>query len=573
MEPPPRPLPPIANPTPPRRVPNARRDFWITDAETSERRQIAARLRVQLPHVAMWIEEGVWHDVQRLEAAAVHFETDLYPSLRAAFGSEWTPGIDGDPRVNVLHASGLGESVLGYTSSRDEYPQDRDPLSNEAEMITINVGTVDVGSSSYRALLARGLFRLIQWHQDRNEERWVREGLATLAAPRAGSDAAALHQAYLQDTDIPLTAWRDAAAHRGAAHLLMTYLHQRFGDEAVRALVAEPANGVKGFNAALQSVEAGVTFEDLFADWLAANYLDSVLEADDGPYTYPDLDLGRPTLAALYESYPAQLETSVHQFGADYVVLRGEEDLQIQFTGETETLLLTDGPHLDGPVWWSNGADESRTTLTRRFDLSELGQATLIYRVWYDIEPHYDYATVAVGTEGGDQWHLLRAPSGTEADPHGNNPGRGYTGRSDGWIQEEVDLSDYAGDEVLIRFSYLTDGAVTGEGLLLDAVSIPQIEGQENQSEAGVEGNGDGWDPRGFLLTDGLVPQDYLALLIRYGYAGEDVTVERLPFREDRSAEWVVPLSGRDPREAVLILSAMAPRTHQPAPYRLTISH
>ncbi len=519
----------------------------------------------------MWIEEGVWHDVQQLEEAAVHFETDLYPSLRAVFGSEWTPGIDGDSRINVLHATGLGESVLGYTSSRDEYPRDRDPLSNETEMITINVETVGVGSSSYRALLARGLFRLIQWHQDRNEERWVREGLAALAAPQTGSDAAALHQAYLQDTDIPLTAWRDAAAHRGAAHLLMTYLHQRFGDEAVRALVAEPANGVKGFDAALQSVEAAMTFEDLFADWLAANYLDSVLETDDGRYSYPDLDLGRPTSTAIYDSYPAQLETSVHQFGADYVILRGEEDLQVQFVGETETPLLTNGPHLDGPVWWSNRADESRATLTRGFDLSEVEQVTLTYRVWYDIEPHYDYATVAVSADGGNQWQLLHTPSGTEADTYGNNPGWGYTGRSDGWIQEAIDLSDYAGDEILIRFSYLTDGAVTGEGLLLDALSLSH-NGRENRSKTGTGENKDGWDARGFVLTDGLVPQDYMALLIRYGYEDDEATVERLPLREDRSAEWVVPLSGGDSQEAVLILSAMAPQTHQKARYRLMVS-
>jgi hypothetical protein len=61
-----------------------------------------------------------------------------------------------------LHATGLGENVLGYTSGIDEYPRDVYPLSNQAEMITVNMDRVDVGSPVYNALLARQFQRLIQ---------------------------------------------------------------------------------------------------------------------------------------------------------------------------------------------------------------------------------------------------------------------------------------------------------------------------------------------------------------------------------------------------------------------------
>jgi len=547
----------------PRRVPNALRSFWIVDTATGDRRQITARLRAQTTHTAMWVEEGVWHDVRQLERAAEYFERDIYTQVRAAFGSEWTPGIDMDPRINILHATGLGDDVLGYTSSLDEYPGDAYPLSNEAEMITVNVEVVDVGSSSYSALLARELTRLIQWHQDRNEARWVREGLVELAASMSGSNADRLHKAYLHQTDTSLTAWEDDDSHRGATHLFVTFFHQRFGDEGTYALLSEPANGVRGFEAALEKLDSELTFDGLFADWLAANYLDSITETKEARYTYPGLDLARPTFSAVYDAYPVKTKTSVQQFGADYILLQGKQDLRIQFAGQVQTPLLA-APHVQGQVWWSNRADESLTTLVGRFDLRNVKRATLAYRAWYDIEANFDYATVEISAHDGQQWQTLPAPSGTDANPYGNNPGWGYTGRSDGWIQEEIDISDYVGTEILVRFSYLTDGVIVGDGLLLDDISVPEVRDQD-----GGESTESNWSAQGFVLTDGLVPQDYTALLIS---KGEDLTVQRLPLKEDRTAEWTVPLDSGNIEEAMLIISAMAPRTCQPAPYQLSVS-
>jgi hypothetical protein len=545
-------------------VPGALRSFWIVDTATGERRQITARLRTQTPHIAMWVEEDTWHDVRKLQGAAEHVEADIYTRLRAAFGSEWTPGIDMDPHVHILHTTSLSQDVVGYTSSIDEYPSDVFPSSNEAEMITVNIEAVEVGSPGYNALLARELLRLIQRHQDRNETRWVREGLAELAAALCGSSTDSLNQAYLRQTDTSLTAWTDDDSHRGASYLFLAYFHQRFGDEGTRALTGESANGVRGFEAALDKLGAELTFDRLFADWLTANYLDSTGETNKARYTYSGLDLAQPTTSAVYDTYPVRREASVHQFGANYILLQGEKDLSVQFKGRTQSPLLSRMPNIEDQSWWSNRADQSLTTLTGRFDLRKVDRATLTYRVWYDIESHYDYATVEISADDGRQWHVLPTPSGTGANPYGNNPGWGYTGESVGWIQEEIDISDHIGREILVRFSYLTDGAITGEGLLLDDISIRDIDrGRERETRESR------WSTQGFVLTDGLVRQDYAALLIS---KGEDLTVERLLLEEDQSAEWIVPLGTGDVQEAVLVISAVTPQTHQPASYQLSIS-
>jgi hypothetical protein len=194
----------------------------------------------------MWVERDIWHDARHLQQATEFFETHIYPRTRLAFGSEWTPGIDNDPHIHILHATGLGENVLGYNSTVDECPRSACALSNEAEMITVNLDRIQTGSPSYNAVLARQFQMLVPWHQDRNEERWVREGLAALAALLNGFDDADARDAYVWQPDKSLVSCDGSESQRGAASLFFTYFHQRFGDAGTRILTAESANGIAG---------------------------------------------------------------------------------------------------------------------------------------------------------------------------------------------------------------------------------------------------------------------------------------------------------------------------------------
>ena len=561
----------VVNAEPPLRAPNATQNFWVIDGATGERREITARLRVQTDHVAMWVEEGEWHDVRLMEEAASFFETHIYSTTRAAFGSEWAPGVDNDPRVHILHAADLGADVMGYTSSADEFPRALYPFSNEAEMIVVHIDCVAVGSPAYYALLTRQFQRLIQWFQDRNEERWVKEGMAELAAwialnsvEAAGKfDLGGPERAFLQHPDTSLVTWRseDAAVHRGATFLFADHFYERFGDEGVRSLMTQPLDGVAGFDAVLSDLEAQGTFEDLFADWAVNNYL----EGEPG-YGYTSMDVEPPAPAAIYRSYPVSVAMSVQQFGTDYILLQGDDDLHIRFTGATATPLLNLLPHSGRYFWWSNRADESLTTLTRSFDLSGVEQATLTYWMWHDIEQGYDYASLEISLDGGKQWRALATPSGVETDPYTGNPEWAYTGQSDtplGWIQEQVDLSPYTGGEVLVRFAYLTDEVITGDGFVIDDIAIPEI-GYADDVEAGA---GE-WQTAGFVRANHLTPQRYLALLIGIGDA---ITVERLPVGQDQAAEWMAPLDSRDWSEAVILISGLSPLTTHPALYELAI--
>ena len=66
------------------------------------------------------------------------FENKIYPTDRAFFGSEWTPGVDDDPHIYILYTNGLGQTAGGYFSSSDEYPPQISQYSNAHEMFYIN---------------------------------------------------------------------------------------------------------------------------------------------------------------------------------------------------------------------------------------------------------------------------------------------------------------------------------------------------------------------------------------------------------------------------------------------------
>jgi hypothetical protein len=453
--------------------------------------------------------------------------------------------------------------MQGYTSTVDEFPGTLFPFSNEAEMITVHIDSVEVASPAYYGLISRELQRLIQWYHDPNEERWLKEGLGELSVARNGGEPSGQVQAYLAQPDTSLVNWtgEEIDAHLGAAYLFAAYYHHRFGNRGTKALVAEPLNGTSGINAALTKLDTGVDFEALFADWLVANYVCGT-PGSAARHNYAAPGQAHAALTVVHESYPAAVDQSAHQYGADYILLRSDRDLHVQFSGETATPLLGLAPHGGRGFWWSHRADESLTTLTRSFDLSGVERATLTYWTWYDIEEGYDYATVEVSIDGGEQWQVVQTSSGTDVDPHGNNPGWAYTGQSDGWVQEAADLSPYAGKQVLVRFAYLTDEAVTETGFLLDDIAIPQI---DYTGDAETDG---GWEAAGFIRTNDLVPQRYMVLLIG---VGETIAVERLSVGEDQTAEWTVPLSTEQWREAVLVVSGLAPLTVHPAPYQMTI--
>jgi hypothetical protein len=125
------------------------------------------------------------------------------------------------------------------------------------------------------------------------------------------------------------------------------------------------------------------------------------------------------------------------------------------------------------------------------------------------------------------------------------------------WINERIDLSPYAGQQILLRFEYITDDALNLPGWAIDDVSIPEL----GYLEDFEDGEG-GWLGEGFVWTNNGVPQNYLVQLITFG---PQTRVQRLPLRDDQSARWHLSLAEAD--HAVLLVSGVAPVTTEAAGY------
>ncbi len=545
--------------------------FWALNLDTKEHFRVTAVLQHITPHLYVWVEEGAEVDLEALRASAERFEAGTYPTTRRYFGDEWSPGVDGDVHLNILHARALGGSTAGYFSSADEFSRLAHPYSNEREMFYANLDVITVGSDYYDGVLAHEFQHMIHWQLDRNEELWLNEGLSKLAAYLNGYNPGSSGWSFLARPDVQLNTFsyadEDSSAHYGAAYLFARYFLDRFGEEATRALVAHTADGPAGIDGVLGQLGETLDFETLFADWAAALYLNNAA-LRDGRYGFQSLDIDRPALAAEFSSYPAEVAgATVHQFASDYLRLTGTEPVTVAFTGTQQVPLINTTAHSGAFLWWSNRGDDIDTTLTRSFDFTELTTVTLDYWLWYDIEEDWDYAYLEVSSDGGRTWDTIQTAHTRQENPAGNNYGHGYTGTSGDedtpqWIREQVDLGPYAGQSVLIRFEYITDGAIHHAGLALDDFSIPELGYQD-----GFEARDPSWEAAGFVRHNNVLPQRFIVELIELGAKPR---VRRLPLNDLGNARWRIPLSyERD--EAILVISGVTPLTLETASYTLQV--
>ncbi len=127
-----------------------------------------------------------------------------------------------------------------------------------------------------------------------------------------------------------------------------------------------------------------------------------------------------------------------------------------------------------------------------------------------------------------------------------------------------MDLSPYAGKEILLRFEMVTDDAVNHPGLLVDNLRIPEINWQDN-----VEDGDAGWTSDGWIRTDNAVKQGWLVQLLEMG--GGTLTVERLNVGPDGAGELKLE-NMADLDEVMMTVSAIAPVTTEKADYSYTIT-
>ena len=551
----------------------ARKTFWVGNTDTNENFQISAVLQYVGENTYFWIQDGIEYDPSDLETLGDIFDQQIVPTDREFFGEEWNPGVDGDPHIYVLYAGDLGFSLAGYYSSADELNPLAHEYSNAHEMFLINADNVPLWDSYIYGVLAHEFQHMIHWYTDRNEATWMNEGFSMLAELLNGFDIGGHDYSYLVDTDVQLTDWGDSVGDNspnyGASFLFMAYFLDRFGEEATKAVVAAPDNSMESITRVLDELGIrdpltgeAITSDDVFIDWAVTNILLDP-SVGDGRYDYSNYNPINASITESVSGMPSDpIRRYVHQYGVDSILFNDlSGNVTLTFSGSTTVSLLPQSAYSGSYAFYSNKGDESDMTLSQTFDLTDAEDPVEItYQTWYDLETDYDYLYLEASTDG-ENWQILNTPSCTNYDPSGNSYGCGYNGETGGWISETVDLSQFAGQEVTLRFEYITDAAVNGEGLLLDDVSIPAI-GYATDFET----DDGGWESQGFVRVTNLLPQTFKVSVIQIG---NETTVTNLTLSDLRTASLDLSLERGD--QVIVVIGGTTPFTNQDATYQIDL--
>jgi hypothetical protein len=209
----------------------------------------------------------------------------------------------------------------------------------------------------------------------------------------------------------------------------------------------------------------------------------------NGAYTIPDVWEGSYTFrveAAGYGATEADLVVdavaTTHDFTLAPLVVVLEDDFElsdgdlIPSAGWAWGSDSTAGANSGVSVWGTvlNGDYQSNvqwTLDTPVVDLPGGDGAELRYWQWYDIESGWDGGRIEVSVDGGAFVRATPSPDYNDQTIYAFGDTPGFTGVA-GWHEVVVDLTPFAGQSVVVRWTLGTDSSVTSRGWYIDDLSV-----------------------------------------------------------------------------------------------------
>jgi carboxypeptidase T len=127
-------------------------------------------------------------------------------------------------------------------------------------------------------------------------------------------------------------------------------------------------------------------------------------------------------------------------------------------------------------------------TFNTSIDLTDMEIAKATFYAKWDVETDYDFCQFQVSTDGGANWegqcglYTAIATNGDGVQPV-NEPV--WHGVKSDWVNEEINLSEYLGQTINVRFVLKSDGGVRKDGFYFDDFKI-LTKAEETQPGVGV---------------------------------------------------------------------------------------
>jgi hypothetical protein len=259
--------------------------------------------------------------------------------------------FDNDPRIFILII--LNEGWTGYF---DPAHQMSDSLvwqrwgkhSNQKEMIYM---ALDAFSYGAEIVLAHEFGHMLHWGRDHSpdppgnpvkywEDAWIDEGFATfspvyLIEDINQQDVYDSQAFFTYNSDLSLINFIGGASYN-QVKLWMTFMFEHFGEEYfILSLINDQANGITGVVNTLENLGYTETFNEVFEQWIIANYLDNKNYLG-GKYGYFHYNFPACQITAMHNQFPTGTKNnSVSSYASDYILFYSTtpRDISIHFDG------------------------------------------------------------------------------------------------------------------------------------------------------------------------------------------------------------------------------------------------
>ena len=130
----------------------------------------------------------------------------------------------------------------------------------------------------------------------------------------------------------------------------------------------------------------------------------------------------------------------------------------------------------DSPLGlYANNTNTSFST-NETINLTNASLATLNFYARWRIEAGYDYVQLKISVDNGQSWTPLKGKftrTGTSYQAGGQPV---YDGIQGNWVREEIDLSPWSGQQILLRFSLRSDANTIADGFFFDDITVTIID-------------------------------------------------------------------------------------------------
>jgi hypothetical protein len=231
---------------------------------------------------------------------------------------------------------------------------------------------------------------------------------------------------------------------------------------------------IQPLNDAITSVGAPIVYDAL-----------GLMESIDDSLSYTlkeDIKSGDQILYLLSvdNGYYVTSDTVSKIFGAPVVIFEDDGNTFTKWTSSkwANTPLAYHSPDksiTDSPSGDYNNYETNIMTLNESIDLSNAVFAVLNFWAKWEIEPGYDYVEVLVSLNG-QTWTPL-AGKYTRTGTEYQDPGEPvFDGTQSTWVNEEMSLEPFLGEQIYLRFKLAADSYVTGDGFYWDDMTVTIID-------------------------------------------------------------------------------------------------